>query len=184
MKTFVSVLRGINVSGHKKVPMAELKALYEELDFKHITSYIQSGNVIFESNDSKNLPALIEQKLLEKYGFQVSVIIRTVSEFEKVINNNPFVKDKNTDVAKLHVTFLEKPPQQADIDKIDKLQYEPDKFSISGSEVYLYCPGGYGNTKLTNSFLESKLKVTATTRNWRTVNELLKIARSEYPVKS
>jgi uncharacterized protein (DUF1697 family) len=182
MKTFVSVLRGINVSGHKKIPMAELKALYEELNFKHITTYIQSGNVIFEGNDSKNLPAQIEKKLLEKYGFKVPVIIRTANELVSLIESNPFLKDKSTDTSKLHVTFLEKPPQQADADKINKAEYEPDRFIISKQEVYLYCPGGYGNTKLTNTFFESKLKVTATTRNWRTVNELLKIIQSGYTV--
>lgn len=182
MKTVVSILRGINVSGYKKIPMAELKLLYEDLNFRHVTTYIQSGNVIFEDNGKRNLVKLIEQKLLEKYGFEVPVLIRTADELVNIINNNPFTKDGNTDVSKLHVTFLEKEPQQPDIDKINKLQYEPDSFIILGREAYLYCPGGYGNTKLTNTFFENKLKVTATTRNWKTVNELLKIIKTSYAI--
>lgn len=174
----ISILRGINVGGNRKVPMVELKALYEELKFKNIVTYIQSGNVIFEANgsDLKDLPKKIEQKIFSKYKFTVPVIIRTAAEMQSVINKNPFLKQKCIDVDKLHVTFLAEAPNGDNLNKIKGLSYEPDKYAIVSKEVYLYCPNGYGNTKLNNNFFENKLKVTATTRNWRTVNELLKIA--------
>lgn len=181
MKTFLSILRGINVSGQKKIPMVELKKLYEELHFENITTYIQSGNVIFNSKDAKDLSKQIEQKIFEKYNFNVPVIIRTTDEMQKVIERNPFLKQKELDLSKLHVVYLADNPKQDTIDKLKKINYEPDKFYISGKEVYLYCPNGYGRTKLTNNFFENKLEITATTRNWNTTNELLKILKSYSP---
>ncbi|MCE9539399.1 MAG: DUF1697 domain-containing protein [Bacteroidetes bacterium] len=178
MKTFLSILRGINVSGHKKIPMAELKVLYEELNFEKITTYIQSGNVIFKNKNSKDLSKQIEQKIFEKYNFNVPVIIRTPDEIRSTVERNPFLKQKEIDITKLHVVYLADNPAQEDIDKVKIYNYEPDLFYLSGKEVYLYCPNGYGNTKLTNIFFESKLKVTATTRNWNTTNELFKILKS------
>jgi uncharacterized protein (DUF1697 family) len=175
MKTFLSILRGINVSGQKIIRMADLMALYEELNFKNVTTYIQSGNVVFNSNDGKDLAKRIKQKIAKKYNFQVPVIIRTGEEMKTVLNHNPFLKEKNIETDKLHVTFLAENPKPELIDKLKGLNFEPDRFIPSSKEVYLYCPNGYGRTKLSNNFFESKLNVTATTRNWRTVNELFKI---------
>ncbi|HYV95393.1 MAG TPA: DUF1697 domain-containing protein [Chitinophagales bacterium] len=178
MSVAVSILRGINVSGHRKIPMAELKLLYSELKLKNISTYIQSGNVVFSADkiNSKALAKSIEQKILEKYNFDVPVIIRTIDEIQSTLNNNPFLKEKKIEIDKLHVTFLADQPDKENLEKLKSYHYEPDRFIITGKEVYLYCPNGYGNTKLSNNFFESKLKITATTRNWRTVNELLKIA--------
>lgn len=178
MKPFLSILRGINVSGQKKIQMAELKTLYEELKFKNITTYIQSGNVVFKNKSANGLSEMIEQKIFEKYNFNVPVIIRRVDEMQNIINNNPFLKEKEIDISKLHVVYLAENPIQGNIDKIKELNFEPDKFYISGKEVYVYCPNGYGSTKLANNFFENKLKVNATTRNWRTTNELNKIIKS------
>ncbi|MDP1744796.1 MAG: DUF1697 domain-containing protein [Bacteroidota bacterium] len=181
MKTFLSILRGINVSGHKKIPMAELKFLYEELNFENVTTYIQSGNVIFKNKNSKNLSKQIEHKIFEKYNFNVPVIIRTPEEMRSIVEGNPFLKQKDIDLSKFYVVYLAEDPKQDCIDKLKKINYEPDKFYISGKEVYLYCPNGYGNTKLTNNFFENKLDITATTRNWNTTNELMKILKSYSP---
>ncbi|MES2397824.1 MAG: DUF1697 domain-containing protein, partial [Bacteroidota bacterium] len=150
MKTFLSILRGINVSGHKKIPMAELKFLYEELNFENVTTYIQSGNVIFNNKNAKDLSKQIEQKIFEKYNFKVPVIIRILDEMQKIIEGNPFLKQKDIDLSKLHVVYLADNPKQDTIDNLKKNNYEPDKFYVSGKEVYLYCPNGYGNSKLTN----------------------------------
>ncbi|MES2140127.1 MAG: DUF1697 domain-containing protein [Bacteroidota bacterium] len=178
MKIFLSILRGINVGGHKKIPMAELKKMYEELHFENITTYIQSGNVIFKNKNSKDLSKQIEQKIFEKYNFDVPVIIRTPDEMQSIIEGNQFLKQKDIDLSKLHVVFLADKPAKENIENLKKYNYEPDQFCISGKEVYLYCPNGYGNSKLTNIFFENKLKVTATTRNWNTTNELFKILKS------
>ena len=154
MKVFLSVLRGINVSGQKKIPMVDLKKLYEELHFENITTYIQSGNVIFTSKKSIDLSQQIEQKIFEKYNFDVPVIIRTPEEMRMIIERNPFLKQKDIDFSKLHVVYLADNPMQDAVDKLKKINYEPDKFYISGKEVYLHCPNGYGKTKLTNNFFE------------------------------
>lgn len=92
MKKYISMLRGINVSGQKKIKMNELRTLYESLGFRPVKTYIQSGNVIFKSpaSDTSELVSNIETKIKQTFGFSVSVIIRTASEFQHVINNNPF----------------------------------------------------------------------------------------------
>jgi uncharacterized protein (DUF1697 family) len=176
MDTFISILRGINVSGHNKIPMEELRILYEDMGFKNVTSYIQSGNVVFKS--AKNPGNKIRKKILEKFGFDVPIVIRTAEELGSVIKKNPLVKEKDINIEKLHVTFLADVPGKDNLVKIKEYNYEPEKFIISGKEVYLYIPDSYGNGKLNNAFFENKLKVTATTRNWRTVNELFKIVES------
>ena len=180
MKTIISILRGINVSGKNKIPMAELKLLYEKAGFKNVTTYIQSGNVVFSAKEetAKELEDKIKQLIFKKWGFAVPVIVRTVEEMQAVVNSNPFLKMKGIDLEKLHVTFLADLPAKENIEKIKQYQYKPDEYIIDTREVYLSCPGGYGSTKLSNTFFESKLKVTATTRNWRTVNELVRIATS------
>ncbi len=179
MAIMISMLRGINVSGQKKVPMNELKALYEELKFKNVTTYIQSGNVVFSSDasDEKVLSKKIEEKIIKHFGFEVPVIIRTPKEMQSAIRNNPFLKEKNVDSERMYVTFLEEVPAKDKLEMLSAIQFPHDRFIVKGKEIFLSLPDGAGRTKLTNNFFESKLKVTATTRNWNTVNELVRIAK-------
>jgi uncharacterized protein (DUF1697 family) len=178
MKTFISILRGINVSGQRKIQMTDLKALYEALKFTNVITYIQSGNVIFKSKSASDqkLAKRIEDAIYERYNFNVPVIIRTVEEMEHAISVNPFLKQSKIDIEKLHITFLAEIPEQENVESIRNIDYSPDKFIILDKEVYLYCPNGYGITKLSNNFFEQKLKIKATTRNWRTVNKLFEMA--------
>lgn len=176
MSTYIAILRGINVSGKNKILMLDLKAIFESMDFKNVKTYIQSGNVIFDAKSAKNLSDLIKDKINQKYSFNVPVIIRTVAEIDAILIQNPFLKQKNIELDKLHITFLAEQPTKENLDKINALQFEKDEFKVIGNEVYLHCPNGYGNTKLSNTFFENKLKVTATTRNWKTVNEILKLS--------
>jgi uncharacterized protein (DUF1697 family) len=178
MKTFISILRGINVSGQRKIQMTDLKALYEALKFTNVITYIQSGNVIFKSKSASDqkLAKRIEDAIYERYNFNVPVIIRTVEEMEHAISVNPFLKQSKIDIEKLHITFLAEIPEQENVESIRNINYSPDKFIIIDKEVYLYCPNGYGITKLSNNFFEQKLKIKATTRNWRTVNKLFEMA--------
>lgn len=178
MKTFLSILRGINVSGQKKILMADLKNLYEELNFKDTSTYIQSGNVIFNNKSEKGLSKKIEQKIFEKYYFNVPVIIRTSEEMSDIIEKNPFLNKKDIDASKLYVIYLSEEPLIEHVDKIQKYNFNPDAFYISGRQVYLNCADGYGKTKFTNNFFESKLNVIATTRNWKTTIELSKMMKS------
>ena len=178
MKTYISILRGINVSGHKKIKMDELRKLFEDLNFKNVKTYIQSGNVIFEDKTTshKELGKRIEKKIFENFGFQVPVIVKDKNELVNLIKNNPFLNGRKEDISKLHVTFLSDEPEQALVDKIAAADYKPDEFKLSADKIYLFCPNGYGNTKLSNNFFENKLKVVATTRNWKTINELITIS--------
>ncbi len=175
MTIFISMLRGINVSGQKKIKMEELKKLYESIGFKNIQTYIQSGNVVFDSSDSDTLElsSIISQKIKDHFGFDVTVIIRTKEEINKVIDNTPFV---NKDINKLGVVFLSGTPTLSPTEEINKHKDDSEEFFISGKEIYLYLPNGFGRTKLSNNFFERKLKLSATSRNWRTVIKLVEIA--------
>lgn len=181
MHTYICILRGINVSGQKKILMADLKLLCEDLGLKNTVTYIQSGNVIFDA-DKKTSDVQLEEKIHKaiekKYGFDVPVIVRTVQEMQHLLHTNPFIKKKGIDVEKLHVTFLATSPVAAEIKSLQTYDYPPDEFIVAGKEVFLHCPINYGETKLSNKFFESKLKVSATTRNWKTVNKLVELAES------
>lgn len=179
MKTYISILRGINVSGHKLIKIDALKKMFENLGYKNVQTYVQSGNIIFQSkeNNTKNLEEVISSEIKDEFGFEVPVIVFNIKTLETIIQNNPFINDKHKDISSMHVTFLAEKPIQIDeetiVDKKDKVE----EIEFTPQAIYLYCPNGYGNTKLNNNFLEKKLKVKATTRNWRTTNELLNLAR-------
>ena len=175
MERYIALLRGINVSGQKMIKMEELKKAMEELEFSNVRTYIQSGNILFENE--KSYPSLIAEKIagkiLNRFGFDVPVIIRTLQELESISRNNPYSLKRNEDVSSLHVTFLAGEPDPEKVKEIGKNMFLPDEFFISGKEIYLFCPNGYSRTKLTNTFFESKMKTTATTRNWKTIQTLL-----------
>lgn len=180
MTTYISILRGINVSGKKLIKMEALRDMYGALHFQNITSYVQSGNVVFATKNTETaiLAEKISTQIKSTFGFDVPVIVMTIGQFNDVIANNMLAKDLQKDASFLHVTFLASAPKPFDSKLIeDKLQ-SGEEIRFSDQAVYLYCPYGYGKTKLTNNFLVSKLKVGATTRNWKTTNELLKIAQS------
>jgi uncharacterized protein (DUF1697 family) len=179
METYVSMLRGINL-GKRQVPMDGLKDLYQKLKYKGILTYIQSGNVIFRTGKKKpeqSMIAEIEKAILTKYGFEVPVIIRTRDEMEKIVRINPMLEKKGIQLDKLQVTFLAENPPTELAEQIDTRDYTPDEWKIMGREIYLYCPNGYGITKLSNNFFEKKLKTKATTRNWKTVHALVEMSR-------
>lgn len=176
MQTYISILRGINVSGHKLIKMDALKIVFESLNFKNIKTYIQSGNIVFKCKTTKahDLEKKIALQIKKEFDFDVPVIVKEIDELTTVLNQNPFLK--KDDITKLHVTFLSEKPEQTAIDKVKEGKYAEDEFIVIGKSVYLFCPNGYGNTKLTNTFFENKFKVTATTRNWKTITELVNIA--------
>lgn len=177
MKTYISILRGINVSGQKLIKMEALRQMLSEIGFNDVQTYIQSGNVLFKSKqtDEAKLAGKIEKEIKKQYGFEVPVIVKEINELKEIVHKNPFLKDASKDISLMHVTFLSGIPAVENFDKIKNIQSQQDEFQLVEKSIYLYCPNGYGNTKLNNNFFESKLKVTATTRNWRTINELIKI---------
>lgn len=178
METYITILRGINVGGQKLLKMEALRKIFTDLKFENVRTYIQSGNVIYTSHTT-NINFLNEQisKAIENtFGFHVPIITLTRNELKKAIRLNPFLKDETFEHSYFHITFLANTPTTESIETIKKLNFNEDKIEINGKIIYLYCPDGYGNSKLTNAFLEKKLNTIATTRNWKTTNELLKIA--------
>ena len=176
---YVSILRGINVSGQKKIKMSDLKTLYETLGFKNVMTYIQSGNVIFESSDKNQsrIKTLIEDAIEKKYEFSVPVVIRTNAEIGGLLKNSPFgAIDLAEEGTKVLVTFLGNTPDKDDVSNVRDYVVLPEKLVVKGREVYVYCPNGYGKSKLSNTFLENKLRVEATTRNWKTVHKLYELS--------
>jgi uncharacterized protein (DUF1697 family) len=177
MTKHISFLRGINVGGHRKIKMVDLKTMFEKAGFTKVQTYIQSGNVIFESADNLSGIALsekLEQRIAETFGFEVPVIVRNHSALQKAIANNPFFSDEVMD--KLHLTLLKEETSKENLSMLVSDAYLPDKFSIIGTDVFIYCEGKYHATKLSNSFFERKLNMPATTRNWKTILKLLELA--------
>ncbi len=179
MPTYIAMLRGINVSGHKIIKMEQLRASFAALGFGNVKTYIQSGNVLFEakSDSMAGVAKKIEEKIVLDYGFSVPVFLTTPKRMEETIKRNPFLKSPDIDQSKLHVTFLSGDAPKTASEQLQPLAVKPEQFHIIGREIYLYCPNGYGNTKLSNTAIEKKLSVGATTRNWKTVNTLLAMAK-------
>jgi len=180
MEKRIAIIRGINVGGRRKILMADLKELFSLLGYKGVTTYIQSGNVIFqvdEKQKNREIETGIETAIKEKYGFDVPVILRTEAEWDKAIKTNPFAK--TAAVENLHLTFIKEIPKEEYQEKINTYDYSPDKFEIIGNNAFVFCAGRYSKSKLTNKFFESKLKTTTTTRNWKTVLKLSELIKAE-----
>jgi uncharacterized protein (DUF1697 family) len=172
MTAYVAMLRGINVGGHAKVSMTDLRSAFSDLGYGEVRTYIQSGNVLFDTSASaaKLQPAL-EHGLEARLGLSIKVVVRSRAQLGRIIDSNPLASGKR-DRTKLHVTFLGSKPAASRSSAPDAHAFLPDEFRVAGQEVYLYCPGGYGRTKLNNTFFERALGVTATTRTWKTVTTL------------
>ncbi len=179
MTTYISILRGINSGGYRIVQMDALRSLYAKLGYSNVQSYIQSGNVIFQREKASHpiIENEISGSISKEFGFDVSVIIIECEELKQLISDNPLLKDETKDSSKIHVTFLSGIPEKGKFDAIKGGNYQNDEFHLVNKAVYLYCPNGYGKTKLTTGFLENKLKVMATCRNWKTTVELLKMGK-------
>ena len=180
MSTYIALLRGINVSGHKKIIMADLKALFESHSFNNVQTYIQSGNIVFDYNHkgtNQDIALKISKAILNYYQFEVPVLVRTGSEMKSALENNPFVEEANADPSRVAITFLATKPNPENVKKLDGMDNAPDRFIIKDTGVYLHCPDGFGVSKLSTNFFESKLKVKATARNWKTVNKLVEMAQ-------
>jgi uncharacterized protein (DUF1697 family) len=175
--TCIALLRGINVSGHNSMKMADLRGLVEALGHRDVETYLQSGNVVFtaRSGAASAIGRAIEKRIAKELGLDVNVLVRTKGELAKIASVNPLAK-RGVDVAHLHLTFLGERPAAARVSAIDPKRFVPDTFAFARREVYLCCPKGYGRTKLNNAFFERALATDATTRNWKTVNALLAMA--------
>jgi len=174
-KRYVALLRGINLGGHNRVSMPDLRALFASLGAEDVETYVQSGNVIFKSADGPGkLTETIEKRIRRDLGLSVTVLLRTRAQLAKVLAGNPYANGGKAST-KLHVTFLAAKPEIARVRELDPERAEPDEFQVVGQEIYLHCPNGYGRSKLTNAYFEKQLGVAATTRNWKTVTKLAEL---------
>ncbi len=168
---YIAILRGINVGGHRKILMKVFKEQLKELGFTDIITYIQSGNVIFSSDEPYCLALgkTIKDFIAEEYVYDVPVIVRTVEEWQEVIANNPLIPDGDYDINRYLVILLDKEPDPKSVKDLNQLDFSPDKFVVVGKNIYLYSAGPVHKSKLTINMFEKKLGVVASARNWKTV---------------
>lgn len=178
MTTRVVLLRGINVGGQNKLPMAELRDTAGSIGLGEPETYVQSGNMVVSTDlDETDLGEQLQTAIAERFGFDVSVVSRLASEFAAIAAAHPF-ESLGLDDRLLHVAFLDRVPDEPLDTLIDATDYEPDRFETRGREIYLAYPNGSGRSKLNHSLLERRLGVRATARNWRTVQKLVELAGS------
>lgn len=177
MTAYVSLFRGINVGGHHAVKMADLKALHESLGLKNVSTYIQSGNVIFHSNgvDSAYIRQQIESSFEETFGFHSDVFVRTLDELNAIIEKTPFQGHDSKESKWIAVIFLANDPDETAQNALLQTYVGPEEIHILGREMYVYYSDGIGRSKLTSGLIEKKLKTVGTARNWNTVLQLQKM---------
>jgi uncharacterized protein (DUF1697 family) len=173
MPTYVALLRGINLGPNKRVKMDALRKSFESLGLRNVQTYIQSGNVAFKAGKTSSaaLGKKIEARIVKDFGFSALTILRSQEELGKVVAMNPF-KQHEVNPAWLHVIFLAEAPEAAVLKQLEGLTKSPDKSCCLGQEIYLHLPNGYAHSSLLHNPLERKLLTRATTRNWRTVNNV------------
>jgi uncharacterized protein (DUF1697 family) len=178
MAVIISMLRGVNLGPHNRLKMEELRALYDSLKLRDAQSYVQSGNVIFRSEE-KNLEELarrIEGAIEKKFGFRPAVILRTTAELREAIAKNPFAKRRKIEASKLLVTFLDRDPGQEAREQALKIDTAPEELRMQGREVYIYFPNGMARPKMKWAAIERVLKTQWTGRNWNSVQKMLEMA--------
>jgi uncharacterized protein (DUF1697 family) len=173
----LALLRGINVSGHNIIKMDNLKSILEKSGFLNVETYVQSGNMFVETEDenAQSVGFTIKQEIAKHLGFDVPVIVISKGDLEKCLTNNPFFKEKDVDTKKLYVAFISKELNSSAINELKISQFKPDEVFIDANRIYMKLETGAGNTKLTQKYIEKKLNVIATTRNWNTVNKLIEL---------
>ncbi|NQX48790.1 DUF1697 domain-containing protein [Paenibacillus tritici] len=179
MSTYIALLRGINVGGNKIIKMQELKAMFTSLQYENVRTYIQSGNVVFESEatSAPQLAGTISQSIQQTFGFEVAVIIRSLEELEAVITGNPFPLTEPEAFKRLYVSFLAAEPAPEALEKVRPYEDGPDKVRVIGKELYTCYEVSVSESPLFKVQLDKLLGVTITVRNWNTLNKVVALAR-------
>jgi uncharacterized protein (DUF1697 family) len=177
MTTFVALLRGINVSGQKRIRMADLQKSCEALGLNQVRTYLQSGNVIFgaSQSDPRKLAAAVRARIAEDFGHDVEVLVLPAMDLSRVAKSNPLWPRSDGDETLFHATFLFESVSANRFQNLTLPAQSGAQAKLVGQVVFLHCPHGYGRTKLNNAYFEKALGVPATTRNWRTVLALQKL---------
>ncbi len=177
MKTHLALLRGINVSGHNMIKMEALKMTLEAIGFQNVTTYIQSGNVFVDAEEENvaKVGFLIKQEIFKVFGHEVPVIVIAKEDLIACFKNNPFLNGKEVDSKKLYVAFISIELKKESINDLKVSQFKPDEVAIDKNRIYIKYSVGAGKTRFDQKYIEKKLNVTATIRNWNTVTQLLKM---------
>ncbi|CCG52613.1 Protein of unknown function [Flavobacterium indicum GPTSA100-9 = DSM 17447] len=177
MYTHLALLRGINVSGHNMIKMDVLKSLLENMGFQNVRTYIQSGNVFIDSEEEHGASVgfAIKQELFKQLGLDVPIVVVSKQDIEQCFSANPYLKEKEVDEKKLYVAFLSKEFQPSAINELKISQFKPDEASIDKNRIFIKYAIGAGKTRLDQKYIEKKLNVIATIRNWNTVSKLLEM---------
>lgn len=180
MKTYIALFRGINVGGHNKLPMKELRALMGGLGYGNVKSYIQTGNVVFqtEENNKRKISSTISSTVEERYGFKPSVLLLEMEEMKEAVDSNPF-PEAESEPKSLHLSFCVSEPSDPDLESLESVKKESERFKLKGRVFYLHAPKGIGRSKLAGK-TERALGVSMTGRNWRTVHKIMNMVE-EYP---
>ena len=177
MTTHLALLRGINVSGHNMIKMEALKTTLEAIGFQNVQTYIQSGNVFVDTDEenASKVGFIIKQEIFKVFGHEVPIVVVNKNDLAVCFKNNPFLKEKDLDTKKLYVAFVSTTLKSDNINDLKISQFKPDEASIDGNKIYIKYNVGAGKTRFDQKYIEKKLNVTATIRNWNTVTQLLKI---------
>ena len=172
---YVALLRGVNVGGKNRLPMADLRDIFTAAGCAAVQTYIQSGNVVFEAGQdlAERVPEIVTRAIRRRFGYETAVVMRSREELRRVVASNPF--DTSGDPRFLHVAFLEDTPGAEAVSRLDPQRSPPDAFAVRGHNVHLHYPNGVARSKLTNEYLAAQLQTASTMRNWRTVLSLLKM---------
>ncbi|SFZ89387.1 Uncharacterized conserved protein, DUF1697 family [Flaviramulus basaltis] len=175
MNTFIALLKGINVGGHKKVPMAELREYLTKCGFQNVQTYIQSGNVVFESNEKsiQKIEETIMKAILDHFGFEVSVLVKTREKLKRIFDDSPFSEEKKK---ASYFMMLHDTPESELVKEASEKIYEDEEYEIIKDCIYFFCEKGYGQAKFNANFFERKLNTFATARNYNTMVKLLSLS--------
>ncbi|WP_396198614.1 DUF1697 domain-containing protein [Flavobacterium sp.] len=180
MIKYLALLRGINVSGHNMIKMDALKKMLENMGFQNVETYIQSGNIFFDSEEENaaSVGFKIKQEISKVFGYDVPVIMVSKTDLELCFKNNPYLKEKECDIKKLYVAFISKELTAAAINDLKISNFKPDEAAIDSNRIYIKYAIGAGKTNLDQKYIEKKLNVVSTIRNWNTVTKLLEMYNS------
>lgn len=174
MKTHLALLRGINVSGHNMMKMEALKAMLENIGFQNVRTYLQSGNVFVDSEEeASKVGFMIKQEIFKVFGHEVPTVVIAKEHLESCFANNPYLKEKDVDTKKLYVAFVSTNLKKENINDLKISQFKPDEATIDENRIFIKYAIGAGRTRFDQKYIEKKLNVIATIRNWNTVTNLL-----------
>ena len=177
MKKYIVLLRGINVSGHKKIKMVDLREMLEELNFHEVETYIQSGNIILKSDeDPDKIEVKVKKGIADTFGFDVPTLVKSHDELKSIFEKSPFTEPRDIENKQIYFALLKEPPKSELMEEFRKEKFPNEVFQLTEKCVYLNCLKGAGNAKLDNNLIERKLKVSATSRNYRTMAKLLEMS--------